>query len=403
MDCENQSGLLPSLEEIANLRTALADFITGLLTSGLTQPAAGEFLALVEKRFGWRARHELLAAVHKLHENPTLPGYQRAYVKTALSDDEINTALRGEARWTHEDHATLDELFRRSAAYRNSGAFREMMQFTARFREYAPFNNLLVRLQNPSCGFFATESDWRKKFRRLIKLDARPMLILAPRHPVMLVYDLDSTQPDPDSSETVPLPEQLETFASVEGEWNPDALPKLVANAERDRIKVEFKPLSSTNAGCATTRVEGPDWKMRVIIHDVLDERSRFATLCHELAHIYLGHLGADGEGWWPSRINLNHATIEIEAEAAAYIISVRLGLRPSSAQYVSAYLKTGEVPASVSAEMIVKIAGKLEEMSRTVAISVDALGGRGALSVEVSSGQAAGRPVTRPASAVTV
>jgi len=41
------------------------------------------------------------------------------------------------------------------------------------------------------------------------------------------------------------------------------------------------------------------------------------------------------------------------------------LGLLPNSAQYVSGYLKDGALPPSVSAEMIVKVAGKLEEMSR--------------------------------------
>jgi hypothetical protein len=53
------------------------------------------------------------------------------------------------------------------------------------------------------------------------------------------------------------------------------------------------------------------------------------------------------------------------KSEAAAYIASVRVGLQPSSAQYVSGHLKDGAVPPSVSAEMIVKVAGKLEEMSR--------------------------------------
>ncbi|HWI57247.1 MAG TPA: hypothetical protein VNZ22_08470 [Bacillota bacterium] len=102
-------------------------------------------------------------------------------------------------------------------------------------------------------------------------------------------------------------------------------------------------------------------------MHDSLDPRSRFATLCHELAHIYLGHLGGDRDGWWPSRINLDQSTVEIEAEAVAYIVSIRLGLRPSSDAYLSNYLEGGTVPPSVSAEMIVKVAGKIEEMARRI------------------------------------
>jgi len=39
---------------------------------------------------------------------------------------------------------------------------------------------MLVRLQNPTCGFYATERDWDDRFGRNLKEDARPMLILAP-------------------------------------------------------------------------------------------------------------------------------------------------------------------------------------------------------------------------------
>ena len=57
---------------------------------------------------------------------------------------------------------------------------------------------------SPRCAYFATARHWEREFGRKIKEDARPMLILAPMHPVMTVYDLDST--------TGPLPEELEDF-----------------------------------------------------------------------------------------------------------------------------------------------------------------------------------------------
>jgi hypothetical protein len=52
--------------------------------------------------------------------------------------------------------------------------------------------------------------------------------------------------------------------------------------------------------------------------HDGLDEPSRFGVLCHELAHVLLGHLGSDLDRWWPARANLDHATVEIEASLPA-------------------------------------------------------------------------------------
>ena len=51
--------------------------------------------------------------------------------------------------------STIDELFRHSKLYQNSDAFNELVKFMGRFRDYAPYNNMLVRLQNPSCRFYA--------------------------------------------------------------------------------------------------------------------------------------------------------------------------------------------------------------------------------------------------------
>jgi hypothetical protein len=178
---------------------------------------------------------------------------------------------------------------------------------------------MLVRVQNPTCSFYATEADWKNRFKRKIKEDGRPMLILAPMHPVMLVYDLDQTDGEPP-------PEELSRFARFEGEWKPDWLRRTVRNAiVHDRIRVQFKHLSSTNAGFAALSRETDKWKMRIVVHRELDEKSRFGVLCHELAHIYLGHLGSDKDHWWASRSELSRRAIEIEAETVAFIVTTRL------------------------------------------------------------------------------
>jgi hypothetical protein len=231
----------------------------------------------------------------------------------------------------------------------------------ANFRDYAPYNNMLVRLQNPTCSFYATEIDWEKRFKRKIKEDARPMLILAPMHPVMLVYDLDQT-------EGPPLPGELSCFARFEGDWKPEWLEETVRNAAvHDRIQVQFKHLSTTNAGFATLARGTDIWKMRIAIHDELDEQSGYGVLCHELAHIYLGHLGSDSDHWWASRSELNRRALEIEAETVAFIVTTRLGLWGSSAAYVSRYLtKTSQLPDSVSLDLVAKVASRIQEMSRT-------------------------------------
>ncbi|HOY66609.1 MAG TPA: ImmA/IrrE family metallo-endopeptidase [Candidatus Ozemobacteraceae bacterium] len=327
------------------------------LLADLRQPGACELLAMLEKQIGWRVRQYFFEVVGAFRDDHLLTSYQREYFRTTLTDKECIDALHGGGRRWDESRSTIDELFQCGKAYRSSKAFQEMITFSAQFRNYAPYNNMLVKLQNPSCSFYATRDDWERRFNRRVNEEARAMLILAPMHPVMLVYDLDST--------TGPaLPEKLLDFTRVDGRFDQKLLPRLLDNCLRDSIVVEFVELSSTFGGYATTRCRGTGAKMRVAIHDKLQPASRFSVLCHELAHIYLGHLGSDEDNFWPTRINLTHAAIEVEAEATAYIVCVRLGLKPCSEAYICSYIENDSIPAGVSIELITKVAGKLEEMA---------------------------------------
>jgi hypothetical protein len=339
-------------------------FLIALLAS-TARPSAREILAALETQHGLGARWGLRDAMQALATDPQRPLNDRDYLHAMLSSGALDKALNGEGAPEPQVLSTIDQLLRDSALYRSSAAFQEMIDFMGRFRVYSPYNIMLVRLQNPSSRFFATVKIWRDKFRRAPKLDARPMLILAPMRPVMIVYDLDDT-------DGPPLPRKLEEFAQFNGTVDSARLSRLVANAERYRIKVEFKPLSSVHAGFAKRGDAPAGWKQRIVIHDKLDEASRFGVLCHELAHILLGHLGTDYDAWWPSRVGLDYATVEIEAEAVAHIVASREGLVGSSAAYLADKLGPSlsaeaakPVPQTVSADLIAKVAGLIERMAR--------------------------------------
>lgn len=332
--------------------------VLALLGAG-RQPSAWELLREVETKVGLKARWDLLAVLEQLADDKSLVGSWRSYCSSVRASADLAEALRGVGAPEKEIASTIDSLLQQSREYRGSAEFQNMVSFMGLFRDYAPFNNMLVRLQNPTCSFYATEPDWRKRFERHLKEDARPLLILAPMHPVMLVYDLDQT-------EGKPLPKEVTEFAKFEGAWRSEWLARVVENAKvHDKIRLDFKTLSSTNAGFATVAAGEGGWKMRIAIHDGLDEPSRFGILCHELAHIYLGHLGSDKDHWWPSRRELSHRTVEVEAEATAFIVSSRFGLKGSSARYVSRHLGSDPIPPSVSLDLVAKTAGRLEKMAK--------------------------------------
>jgi len=308
---------------------------------------------------GWQARWAFKLAVDRLRQlaNSTSGEDFRPYVARVLTDSAVDDAIRGAVKKEDEFKSTIDELFYRSASYRDSAAFQEMIDFCARFRAYAPFNNMLVKVQNRSCAFFATAKHWMDEFGCRSKEDARPMLILAPMHPVMLVYDIDSV-------ENPPMPEKLQQFSVVKGAWQPRRMELLLENAQRWGVRVEFKPLSSTHGGFAMNDQRDRRYKKRIVVHEGLDTPGRYAILCHEMAHILLGHLGTDEDLWWPSRAGLSHRAVEIEAESVSHIVLNRCGLQSASPAYLSSYITHGEIPEGVSVDLIAKVAAKLDDMS---------------------------------------
>lgn len=325
------------------------------------QPSANELLITCTQQLGAWVKEDIKGAVLQLLGNNNLPAFKKHYLQHMIEDRSLDIAIAGENDCLDRKaiETGIDRLVANSRAYRKSNDFQEMINFMGKFRDYAPYNNMLVRIQNPSCGFYATALDWERRFERKIKEDARPMLILAPMHPVMLVYDVDQT-------EGKDLPKGYNEFAKFNGDWDNKWLEKLTENANRHKIRIDYKTLSSSNAGFATHASRDTEWKMRIAIHDQLDNPSRFGVLVHEIAHILLGHLGGDKDLWWPSRMNLDHHSMEIEAEATAFIVTQQLGLQGSSAAYVSRHLKNEErLPEGVSLDNVGKVSGKIGQMAK--------------------------------------
>lgn len=345
--------------EIADPRGIILEALNNMLLEK-RRPSALELVAELRRTLGPDIEAFIPDAVDIISQCRYIPKADREYFQTLVQSGDLTRALRAPVGQDTDILSTIDVLVERSRIYRTSQAFRDMIDFIGRFRAYAPYNIMLGRLQNPSCSFFATAKDWHKRFKRTLKEDTRPMLILAPMDPVMLVYDLDQT-------EGKPVPEELLRFAKFEGTWNREWLKNGLENSKKYKLLVDFKHFSSTYGGFATLARELGDCKMRVGIHSELDEASGFGVLCHELAHIHLGHLGSDGDRWWPARARLDRSAMEVEAEAVAFIVTNRLGLKGSSAEYVSRHLHGGDVPVGVSVDMIAKTAGLIERMAREV------------------------------------
>ena len=254
----------------------------------------------------------------------------------------------------------LDQLVRDTLIFRKAEGIRKLFDFACRIPNYSPFNCLLIYTQKPEATMVLPADKWRVLGRNL-KDDARPIAILAPMHPVMFVYDESDTEGDP-------LPRGLEQgnlWANAFGAHGavPDGGWKhLEKNCTRHSITLSFNEVKVARAG-GIRRTEADRFQLR--LNQDHKRNQHFATLAHELGHLFCGHLGPTWWSWWDWRQELKLSAEEFEAEAIAYLVCRRAGLEIESKAYLADYLRwEGKVP-NYSLNAILVSAGKVEEWCR--------------------------------------
>jgi hypothetical protein len=271
----------------------------------------------------------------------------------------------------------LDELFRLTHQYNSTKAYDELLKFMRRFRFYAPYNAMLIHIQMPGAKFVAPPHRWLDKYGQRIKPGAHPLVILQPMGPVMFVFDVSDTEPLPDAP---PLPAEVVAPFDVCGGKIGDQLERTIENAKRDGIRVSLRDAGSQSAGqiaFATDNVwlevvarllpkrevvEVP-LRYELLLNRMHSREARYATLVHELAHLYCGHLGTPNEKWWPNRSRLSTAVYEFEAESVCYLVCGRAGIDNPSDKYLAGYLDQNRLVPEISLECVMMVSGLIEKM----------------------------------------
>ncbi len=253
----------------------------------------------------------------------------------------------------------LDQLLIDSKLYQSSKEFQELLDFTIRLRNMAPFNAMLLQIQKPGLNYAASAYDWKHRFQRTVKEKARPLLIMWPFGPVALVFDmLDTEGPE--------LPKDAFAFYA-KGRIDGTRIDTFKAILERKLIFTKPYDQGDNDAGFIRRLTRAKDKKTYSTYELGLNRNHSaamsFVTLAHELGHLFLGHLGDDNKMGIQDRSVVIHRLREIEAESVAYIVCHRNGVECRSQKYLSAYVESGESAEGLDLYAITRAAGHIERL----------------------------------------
>jgi len=296
---------------------------------------------------------------------------------------EDNQKTPAETWEENTDKRALDELFKLTYSYKSSKSYYELVKFVTRFWFYSPYNAMLINVQMPGAKFVAPPNRWLRIYGRRIKSGARPIVILQPMGPVMFVFDVSDTEP---TKKARPLPPEVENPFEVKNGFIGPGLERIIENAKRDGVRIIYKDQGSQAAGLIGQAAGGIKQNQEfqtgvdkngnsiiaeipvrydMIINRKLSREGQYATIVHELAHLYCGHLGTFNVKWWADRRGLKLNQLEFEAESVAYLVCARANIANPSDQYLAGYINEKEEVPPISLESVMKTAGLIEKMSK--------------------------------------
>ena len=343
----------------------------------LVESESRHFKSAARPKQGFALRQGLIVESGQVPSDEPMPNDRDVHhteVITSTSDETDDDRLR--------------ELMGIALTTPTPEAILEFSAFASRLHRLGPYNIYMVFAQRPGARAIASRADW-KKAGQTVRPDALPILILRPKGPIMQVFELEDTLPQRDKD-----PRQ-DAFAAV-GEFQAKTLAatiKSLASSPKRNLKVEIalEDLGSNRAGQiskqpslplspkeelqgepdlqALTRGVSPGhW--RVKLNRRLTDAEKFATLLHELGHLFCGHVGAfdprnqkGDEYGWPDRSRLPYCAKEVEAELVSWHICERWGLTTGSALYLRPHMERAEADMrQVDLDRVIRAIAKIEQ-----------------------------------------
>jgi len=263
----------------------------------------------------------------------------------------------------------LDEMFFASERFRSSLEYLELLGFMARFPRYSAFNCFLLYIQNPEISYVATAGIWKKRFKRKLKINARPLVILAPMSPVRFLYDVADTEGDP-------APAALLKPGAAGDSLSKKVYERTIHNSRLHGIMVQevawggqadesAVELTEASRGRYKDLALDPKAVFLVLLNADHRLEDKYSALVYELGRIFCGHRGVAEGGWWPERKNPAPLVKTLEAESVAYLVCRRCGLLKKAEKYVSAYREKERRLPALGLSSVLQATNYIEAMGR--------------------------------------
>ena len=274
-----------------------------------------------------------------------------------------------------KDKHTIDELFQRSMQFKNSKEYWSFFNFIGKIIHYSHYNAMLIYMQDPTVRYFGTPGYWKKTFDRTVNEGAKPYVIIVPFGPAALAYNLYETSGELTPDEFLTRGFKGELF-QIKGDIPKELYTEIKKGLIEYKIYVDEVPMPFNKNGETDDYSNGT---IRIKISNRTTPAQAFATLIHELAHNFLGHMGNKtliketiikaGKNKGKRKIEtiqiegrtVGHDIREIEAETVSYVICSRWNLEQAAEKYISPHISE-ENMKKISPETIIRVADKIED-----------------------------------------
>ena len=286
--------------------------------------------------------------------------------------------------------SNLDQLIKKVRHYRSGEHFKEILNACSRFRNLAPYNAMLIEMQRPGSEYVLTREQWEERYNRVIKPNARPLIILVPFGPVEFVFEIgDTKQMKKDGIPQGPSDMDILNEIAEPYKIKQDVPKKLLDNLRRNLVfygidtdlgmvagasygaKIELLQQNRKEITIPINRNQTEKWQAGYLlsVNRNAENSEQFASICHELGHLFCYHLPMPTdwkEKMWEVR-HPEHKWKEFEAESVSWIVCERLGIHNPSEYYLANYVDTTDtesyISEHVSVERIMTAANEIERM----------------------------------------